>query len=88
MNFCVECKRRERAEQTEVFMDKYGLTDEALVSTLAGFIVAAEPNLGAVKVALGMKGMIAPQKVEATVEEKGTDASKLAAVLAKLAAHK
>lgn len=88
-NFCVECERRALPEEMALLMNKYGMTQDRLVKELATFIVGGECNLAALKIALGMRGMSAPQKVEAVVEDKGaTDASKLAAVLAKLNSRK
>lgn len=89
LNFCVECERRALPEKIMVLLNQFGLTDEVAIGKLAGFILGEEPLFAAVKLLLGMKGMTAPQKVEATVEEKGsTDVSKLATVLAKLANRK
>jgi len=89
LNFCVECERRALPEKIVMLMNKFGLTDEVAIAKLAGFILNDEPLFAAVKLLLGMKGMTAPTKVEATVEEKGgTDIGKLASVLGKLAARR
>ena len=85
-NFCVECRRRELPEKLEVLMDKFGLTDDTLIQKLAGLILEGEINFSALKLAIGMKGLAAPTKVEAVIENKENDASRLADIITKLSA--
>lgn len=66
LNFCVSCAKVNREEMVEELMDKFGLTVEELIRTLALEVTKEDVNFGALRLAIEMRSMKPATKTDVT----------------------